>query len=101
VEFQAVSTVETEELNTANDLSIYPNPASSITTFSLSTAQNRHLELSIFNANGQLVIRRDLGMLPPGEHKVELDLSSLNSGVYQCRISDKGRVLDTQKLVKL
>jgi len=99
VEFIAGSTIGIETAEFDHDFKVYPNPASAITSFSFNTSSNDQLELAIINLKGQVVTHRELGNLSPGNHRIELDLSDLNVGIYNCRLSVQGTAKATRKLV--
>jgi len=44
--------------------------------------------LSITDLKGQEVLNKDLGKLPEGKNQIELNLSGLPNGVFNCRITD-------------
>ena len=68
------------------DLKIYPNPASAITTFRFLVEYPENMVLTIHDLKGRVVYHHVLGSLPQGEHQVELDLSLLQDGMYHCQI---------------
>jgi len=81
------------------DLNVYPNPASTSTTFSFKVESSENLELSIINLKGQAVYRNDLGSLSHGDNQIELDLSSLQNGLYSCHLMENGIIKGMCKLV--
>jgi len=100
IDFIAQSTVGIHE-NTplAKNLNIYPNPASSITTFSFSLESTDCVVLTIVDLKGQVVVHHDLGSLPQGKNKIELDLSGIKSGIYYCQLRKDGTIKATTKFV--
>jgi len=60
----------------------YPNPASEITVVKLNIRKATGLMIEVANMMGQTVITVDAGLVKPGMKEVELDVSSLNSGLY-------------------
>lgn len=70
------STAENE--NKALDITLFPNPTTgrSILEMARSTEETN---ISVYNSVGQSLERR---ILPPGEHKMALDLHEWNRGIY-------------------
>jgi len=100
ISFIAQSTVGIEENKAfAPDFSIYPNPASSLTTFSFQVELSESISLTIVDLKGQVIVHHDLGSLPQGENKIELDLSGIQSGIYNCQLTNSGAAKVTRKLV--
>ncbi|NNE48486.1 MAG: T9SS type A sorting domain-containing protein [Rhodothermales bacterium] len=81
----------------------YPNPFNPSTTVPYALSESADVELEVFNALGQRVLRYKMDALRAGSHKLRVDLKSLASGVYFYRIeaTNFGRVLfrDTRKMV--
>ena len=68
-------------------LTVYPNPASGLTTFSFQLGSSESVMLTIMNMKGQQLLSKDLGRLPQGNYQTKLDLSGLENGMYVCRLS--------------
>lgn len=81
------------------DFKIYPNPASSLTTFSFQVQVTESMVLTIIDLKGQVVVHHDLGSLPLGENQVELDLSRLQGGIYHCQLTKNGTIKAMRKFV--
>jgi hypothetical protein len=77
---------------------IYPNPASSITTFGFQLESSESLKLNILDMKGQRVFYHDLGRLPQGDNQIELNLSELQDGIYNCQLTN-GKIKVSRKLV--
>jgi hypothetical protein len=77
---------------------IYPNPASAITTFSFLLESSESLVLNILDMKGQMVFSKDLGRLPQGVNQIDLNLSGLKDGIYNCQLTN-GTTKVTHKLV--
>ncbi len=88
-----------DEKISAPVLKVYPNPASSLTTFSFNIESSGNIALTIINIKGQAVYHHDLGSLPQGENQIGLDLSYLQNGLYNCRLISNGKIQSTQKLL--
>lgn len=99
ITFTAASTSGMESIVFAQDLKVYPNPASALTTFSFQLESSESMELIIVDMKGQVVFHNDLGSLPPGENQVKLDISGLRNGMYHCQLTNNGTIKVTRKLV--
>ncbi len=86
-----VATSVAEKQMTQAELKLYPNPATSVSNLSLELKKDAKVEVSIFNATGQEVLRTNLGQLMAGTHVHSLDLSGLAKGMYhvQTRVNDE------------
>jgi len=78
---------------------VYPNPASELTTFSFHVESSESVVLTIVDLKGQVVDQNDLGILPLGENRIELDLSGLKDGMYSCQLTNNGTIKGTRKLL--
>ncbi len=81
---------------TAEQVNIYPNPASNLVNLEFYNESNQNAIISLINYTGQVVKAVDAGAAQ-GQISLELNLSGLNPGVYFLRI-DNGQV-STHKLV--
>ncbi len=81
----------TNSFAATTNLAVYPNPASNHTTLDFTIETAAKLSASIYNQLGQLQVRLDLGTLPAGTVRQELDLTNLQNGFYviQLEINEK------------
>ena len=68
----------------------YPNPFNPATAINFSLAADSKVSLKIFDVIGQEVAQLVNGQLAAGQHNVNFDASSLNSGVYFYKIEANG-----------
>jgi len=68
----------------------YPNPFNPSTKISFSLASDSKVTMKIFNVLGQEVVTLVDGNLAAGEHEINFNASSLNSGVYLYQINAEG-----------
>lgn len=80
------------------DLTIYPNPASSLTTFSFQLETPVSIMLYVIDMKGKVVLKNDPGSLPQGENQVMVNLSVLQNGMYICQLTN-GKTKITRKFV--
>lgn len=77
----------------ANNISIYPNPASDFTTLSYELSKNSNVQVVIYSIDGQKVYENNLGTQAEGYHSVEISTSNtgMSNGTYLCtfRVDDK------------
>lgn len=99
VEFVAASTVGIEPIPAGRELNVYPNPVSGNATFTFREIALEHPELVIVNLKGQVLVRRELSGATSGIQRIEMDLSGLESGVYQSHLTEGGRVMATRKFL--
>lgn len=79
-------------------LNIWPNPASEIANISITVKDAKEVTLRIFDANGKLVKELIRGSVTPElEKKMEVDISDLASGNYNCQLV-AGDKVQVQKL---
>ncbi len=81
------------------NFSIYPNPASTVATFSFFLESPERISLSIFDMSGRLVHKHDPGTLFQDKTQIQLDLSALPNGLYTCLMSKNGTAIASQNLV--
>jgi hypothetical protein len=99
VSFVASITTDVNDIKLLdNDFTIYPNPASSLATFSFQVESPGSIMLTIIDMKGKVVLTKDLGGLSQGENQVILNLSVLQNGMYICQLT-KGTTKVTQKLI--
>jgi hypothetical protein len=70
-----------------NNLLVYPNPSNNAqnTWLSFSLAKTEAVSIEIVNLNGQLVKAQNFGILPQGNHQIQIDLN-LASGIYLIKL---------------
>jgi len=88
-----------DDINLFNgDLKIYPNPASALTTFGFQLESSESIMLTVLDMKGQMVFSKDLGRLPLGVNQIDLNLSGIKDGIYNCQLTN-GTIKVTRKLV--
>lgn len=85
------STQSTESENANSGLQAFPNPVQDELSFSFTAATTGKTEVQIVNNLGQLVLSRDLGF-PSGLGIHEIDVRSLEDGVYYLKVEGVGTV---------
>ncbi|MCF6171647.1 MAG: T9SS type A sorting domain-containing protein [Bacteroidales bacterium] len=77
------------------NLVVFPNPASTVVNLQSAACSLQSATIEIFNLNGKKVIEKQI---PAGSEKVEVDVSSLQIGVYFFRVSTEEHSV-TKKLI--
>jgi len=88
------SATSTEMDNFSNLLmQVYPNPVKEFANVSFTLSQTKNIELSVFDMLGKVVkVVLKKQQLNPGEHTYPVDISSLDKGVYLCKLNVEGMV---------
>lgn len=93
-----------EEIDLANlpkfSANVFPNPAISQSTLDLEIVSDTQYTIAIYDMNGSLVTFIFSGELNTGQHRFDLDVSSLNSGTYFITIGSS-EMQETIKLMKV
>ena len=99
--FKYYNLAESVEIGTPDRFELaqnYPNPFNPSTTISYSVPQSGLVTLKVYNVIGQQVAELVNEVKQAGTHRVELDASSLPSGVYMYKLSS-GNFVSTKKMV--
>ncbi len=80
--FQKSFVVSNEEVLVADNFEVYPNPVSSQLTVEFGLIESTKVNFEILNTLGQVVYRDAPGNLASGEHRINLDMSRLQAGIY-------------------
>ncbi|PSL42380.1 putative secreted protein (Por secretion system target) [Chitinophaga niastensis] len=73
---------------------VYPNPANNVVNINL-TGLTGKSEVSMFDVNGHLVLRREVSAV-----NMQLDISALSPGVYIMRIKNGVKEVNITKIIK-
>ncbi|PIE78280.1 MAG: hypothetical protein CSA15_08935, partial [Candidatus Delongbacteria bacterium] len=76
----------------------YPNPFNPTTSINYSLNSASKVNLTVFNAAGEMVTELVNGSEAAGNHSVSFDGSNLNSGVYFYKLTVNG-ISETKKMV--
>lgn len=75
------------ERNFTGKLNLYPNPTSSNINISLSLDEAQTISVKVVNTLGQVVAGSEFGMLNSGDNTINMEVSSLNAGMYIVNIA--------------
>ena len=84
--FKTASSLSVENINGLTELSVYPNPAKDMAKLSFSLENASNLTIAIYDQLGQLVQTVSNSQFNAGVNQVEINTSSLNSGIYSIKI---------------
>lgn len=78
----------TEKMNNINEIKLhnYPNPFQESTTIEFYLKQESYINLSVFNSSGQLLMDHMQGWESTGQHRLVIDGTKLQSGIYMYRL---------------
>ena len=96
---ERLGTVSIETLEQNIRFSLYPNPAVNQVTLLLDCAKNQNLELFVYHLSGNLVLSKQLE-LASGVNQKNIDVSSLNSGMYLLVLKSNNAILTQKLLIK-
>lgn len=83
--------------NIIDDFYIYPNPSSEMITIKIKcSSQNKSVECKLYDIYGKLIYQQRIFA-----EENELDISNLENGIYQVSAIVDGRIIKTEKFVKL
>lgn len=88
-----IATGVDEEL--ASQINLYPNPSAGKVVISLPTSFSENAHIELINSIGQRVGVYD----KQADSQIELDLTSLPTGLYECLISTKDNILIKKKVI--
>jgi hypothetical protein len=70
-----------------NTLNLFPNPAREYSVLEINSENNMDIQITLFSANGQIVFSQKTA-LQKGKNLIQLDISSLASGIFHFHISN-------------
>jgi hypothetical protein len=82
-----------------SEVKIYPNPATTETTFEYTLANSSDVVITLSDLSGKEVSKMTLNNVPSGLNSTHLNCNSLQNGVYYVTIDSNGSKL-TRKLIK-
>jgi hypothetical protein len=81
--FSRVVSVDMISAPAGSSTRLYPNPAADVIYFNITSPQNIHSSLVVFNAAGRQVVLKP-SYLVKGGNSLSLDVSTLAPGIYFC-----------------
>ena len=74
-------------------LFLYPNPSSYLCSISLTLEHSSPVSLEVFDSQGVIIMKKDLGNKNKGENKFTFNVSEFVGGVYYIKVKTKDNVL--------
>jgi hypothetical protein len=71
---------------------VFPNPVKDFVTLNIHSERHGDLQISLINILGSEVKKWDPISVNPGEQKLELDFSTIKTGVYILKCTKSGQV---------
>ena len=96
VDAPATSTVGIDNLSQFINFTIYPNPASTVATLNVEGIIGSNITLELYNLLGELVVSENY-TTRSDYYSQDLDISSLNNGIYNVRLVVDG-IIYSKKL---
>lgn len=87
---EVTQAVGVEEAELSSSVNVFPNPFNEQTTLSFTTAQSGDATIVAYNLVGEKVIDMNLGNIPAGQQRVELDFASMEAGIYLVSLTAGG-----------
>jgi thiol-disulfide isomerase/thioredoxin len=99
---EIILSTETGIVENAGDngmLNMYPNPIENEAVIEFTVSDKSTTVLSVIDALGQVVLSENMGEKSKGLHTINMDFSSLESGIYFIKL-EAGNQLTTHKFIK-
>jgi Secretion system C-terminal sorting domain len=97
--YNSLPSSASNNLQSENLISIFPNPFTDATKFTVEITKTASTSISIFDVYGRLLKSIPTDNLCIGKNEIMLDLQDFNSGIYFCSINLDNR-FQTIKIVK-
>lgn len=75
-------TTDIEEINSISDFKIYPNPTNNMAHIAMSLIEANSVTIEVVDLLGKVVYSEEMGNLPAGRHLLDVDASSIGTGLY-------------------
>ncbi len=90
--------VDIDEVLTADDISIHPNPVTSNANIEFSLQNQANVSIAVFDILGKQVINIHEGMMSGGSHNIQLNSNDMRQGIYFVKIQLNNEVV-TKKIM--
>lgn len=92
-------TVGVDEIESINDINIYPNPNTGNFVIEMEITKPQDLEIKLINVIGQTIYEEKISKYS-GDYKKEIELPNIKSGVYYLNIETKEGVIRRKVIVQ-
>ena len=83
-----------------NSIKLFPNPVFDEAHMVLNAATAGAGEIRVYDLNGRLVMRQNLGYVTEGEHNYTIDCNGMNKGMYLINVTISGHTATTKMVVR-
>jgi len=90
VGMEATTVAGIDEANLAATVNVFPNPTNGVTNVEFNTTAAAMATVEVYNLIGERVFFNSLGNLPAGLNRANLDLSSVEAGIYLVNLNAGG-----------
>ena len=90
--------VDVNEILTADDISIHPNPVTATANIEFSLGNNSNVDIAVYNILGKKITDLYNGEMSMGSNNIKWDVNGLNNGVYFVKIQMNNQVV-TKKIM--
>ena len=94
----ACAAVSVDQALSEATLQLYPNPAAQSTRLDLQLSTFGEVAIEVYDLMGQRILAQELGGLDAGLSATELDLSTVNNGIYIVQVRQDQQVIASRKL---
>lgn len=89
----------TDQLNSGNHISVYPNPANENATIKLTLENNAMGTIGIYDMTGQIIQAPESGYFSKGINKIEINTTELSEGLYYYNYTDESKMLSGKLVI--
>ena len=91
-------TIDVNEILSAKDVSIYPNPVTKTANIDFNLYQNSDVNIAVFDILGKNVMNLYKGEMMGGANNVQMNVSDLNEGIYFVKLQMNNQII-TKKIM--
>jgi len=95
--FKTASSLSVDKINGLSELTVYPNPAKDMAKLNFSLEKASKLTIAVYDQLGQLVQTVSNNQFNAGFNTIEINTTTLNTGIYSIRIDAENATL-TQRI---
>lgn len=95
---QSFVSIDEPKIRVLNEVRIFPNPTTDFINLNFTLLEDNSVSLKIFNTNGQMVYKEEIGLQTSGKHSTSINTSYFSRGVYYISLQSENQII-TQKLI--
>lgn len=97
-DFNVCISTDLDSVDIYDEILMYPNPTSEFLFIEYNNSLREDLNITIHNVDGKLLLNQNHD---DTQSKIELDITTLPSGIFFVSILESGQVLTTQRIIKI